>query len=603
MRFARVIRFLLPLFSTSLLLALSLQLSARAQQPASCTLPDACNSSRKLNPFCIDASLGPPAQSASYGHKDTVQVYLVNKNPFLYDYTIKTQSKDFSKEDGDALSAFSSLTGVGSSPTKAGQQPSGVQPSGGKPQASFYEQFLHSEYGIQTESESPEHRRVASACEQTLNNLVSVMNGVDDKLKSSETAISALASRMQGSVVTAASADLQNSGSSGVGLCRRAYSLRSSLSDFVNGQIESGPLAGAPLKDDFDSVSNALDALNGASSTYKSQVTSMLRCDPDNCEGRYQTAFKSVSGCQLDLDFQHALDERRAHDNHIKDIDQNIAQLTKKLQDLTTARCQLDATRSQLDRVVDDDSSFFQRIGPFGPYSDSEEVSLTISRSAKKQTAQSCDSSSDKNAQSKPGNSQTTNSDNPPKTGEPSTNSVVADVTFQFGGGERIYAAAGPVVSLVPVQEFQRATGVTTSRTPATVISFKTNSRTRIVPAMLFVHWRPLDKPWFFLSMGATAKSDNQKTSAEFLFGPTFGFLGNRVFFTSGGYVGQQQKLAANLQVGQAIPSSLTGDIPIQEAYHWNVGFSINFRLAGGGGSTSPKKTPTKVAPRQGSNP
>jgi hypothetical protein len=182
-----------------------------------------------------------------------------------------------------------------------------------------------------------------------------------------------------------------------------------------------------------------------------------------------------------------------------------------------------------------------------------------------------------------------------PRAGAPSspTTTPVANVTLRFGGGARLYAAAGPVVSLLPVKEFQRATGVDGSGASATIIDYKTNSRTRIAP-MIFIHWRPIDKPWFFISAGATAKTDNQKTSAGFLFGPTFGFLGNYVFVTGGAYVGQQQQLAGNLHVGQTVPSSLQGEIPVQQSYHWNVGFSINFKLAGiGKADKSNTKTPT----------
>jgi hypothetical protein len=567
--------------------------TAQQTSPARCKPPIQCDPA-KLNPFCVDARNGAPALSAGYGHKDIVQVYLMNKSPFLYDYSIKTQSKDFSKEDGDALSTFSSLTGVGSSPKTAGQ-PSGGQPSGGQQTASDYEQFLHSEH-IMIVDESTAHQNASSACKQTLEKLNATMNAVDGELKSSEDAITALAHRMQDSILRVSTADLRNAGSSGDELCGRAVALRTDLDGFVNGQITSGAMAGAPLADDFDASAEALTTLTAAANDYKSDVTKTLNCDPDNCEGRFQTAFKAITQCSSDTEFKHALEDRRNHDTHLKDIEQNISQLTKKLKSLNDARCQLDATRTQLDRVLDDDTSFYQRIGPFGPYSDSEDVTLSISRSPKKQLPTSCgtgqtgDPTGTKPTDSKTGGqARQPNPTQKNSTQNSDAGSSVADVTLHFGGGQRFFAAAGPVVSLLPVKEFQRATGVNSSGAAATIIDYKTNSRTRVTPIMLFAHWRPFDADWFLLSVGATAKSDNQKTSAEFMFGPTFGFIGNRVFFTTGGYLGQQQKLAGNLQVGQTVPTSLQGE--------------INFRLAGGGGSnSSPSKSPAKKTTTQKQN-
>ncbi len=51
------------------------------------------------------------------------------------------------------------------------------------------------------------------------------------------------------------------------------------------------------------------------------------------------------------------------------------------------------------------------------------------------------------------------------------------------------------------------------------------------------------------------------------------------MFLTAGLYLGEQQKLTPGLYVGQAVPSTLTGSIPVQKNYRPGFGFAVSFRI------------------------
>ena len=52
-----------------------------------------------------------------------------------------------------------------------------------------------------------------------------------------------------------------------------------------------------------------------------------------------------------------------------------------------------------------------------------------------------------------------------------------------------------------------------------------------------------------------------------------------RFFITLGSYIGEKQKLNGGLQVGQPIPSSLTGELPVSKGYHGGWGFGVSYRF------------------------
>jgi len=555
--------------------------------PASCTPPPECAKSTKNNPFCIDASSGPPAQSASYGHSSVVGVWLINKNPFRYDYQVKTTLKDFSKEDFDAMSAFGKEIGMSLGSTPSAPSADLGTKTGGGGQVKVQNKNLIGE--------------TKSACQVRLGKFKSLSDAAETALKAAQQEEKELADHLNTGPKGTTPATL--SGASGEEVCRSAVSLRDSLANFITTPISGGRLQGRKLDDAAELLNTDLGAAKDAVSRYEGSINEILPCKTaGQClDPRFKTVFMTLTGCTED-ELPAALEVVENQEQYLQTLKPLLSQAEKEVTKISTARCVLDAVQTQIASVLSDDSAFVQRLGPFGPYSDSEDVSITVSHTDKKQK-DACNApagkSEDTTAAASPRPATLPAKPRPSSSSAPDPSAVIiADVTLHFGGGQRVYAAAGPTVSFLSVKEFQRATGFTSGTTAGTIIDFKTDSSTRVSPLMGFLHWRPLDNEHLFLSFGATAKSDNQSTSAEFLFGPSWGFLGNRIFFTGGAYVGQQQKLAGNLHIGDTVPGSLTGEIPVQKSYHWSGGFSINFRISGAGGSspTAQPKTPKKAA-------
>jgi hypothetical protein len=569
--------------------------------PASCSPPPECAKPTKNNPFCIDARrLGPPAQSASYGHSSVVGVWLTDKNPFRYDYQVKTTLKDFSKEDSDAISAFEAAIGL-----STGKATTPAAPTTNLPQK-----------GADTGQAKPLNKaqkflvQPASHCQPFFNDVDALSRRVETALGDVQTDEKELADYLKTGSKKVKDADLENSGMLreqllGEQLCKKAVQVQDFLDGFTSAPIPGGKFQGRRLSDAADSLTSDISVLKNAMGAYQQHIDRIPCKSAIDCQdARFKTAFLDVTQC-TEEEFPSAIAAMEKHVQYLQTAKTSMSETQKHATEISAAQCNVDAAQSQIVSVLSDDRAFFERIGPFGPYSDSEDVSITVSRADKKQ----------KDACNTPaGKSEDTTAAAPPKPATPpakpgsSSSSapdpstvIIADVTLHFGGGQRVYAAAGTAVSFLPVKEFQRATGFTSGTTSGTIIDFKTNSTTRISPLMGFLHWRPLDCEHLFLSFGATAKSDNQSTSPEFLFGPSWGFLGNRIFFTGGAYVGQQQKLAGNLHVGDTVPSSLTGEIPVQKSYHWSGGFSINFRITGGGGSSSPTQKTAKQPTGSGS--
>lgn len=157
-------------------------------------------------------------------------------------------------------------------------------------------------------------------------------------------------------------------------------------------------------------------------------------------------------------------------------------------------------------------------------------------------------------------------------------------------GGPRFIVSAGVFGVALRQQEFQKAIGQALDssghpiqgQSAVNTIQYKTNSFARISP-MILAHARLYsytgsDKA-IWGTVGVTGKPDNQGTSPEYLFGISQSFWDNWVFLTGGLYVGMKQSLTPGLYVGQAVPSSLTGDIPVQKNYKAGFGFGVSFRI------------------------
>jgi hypothetical protein len=148
-----------------------------------------------------------------------------------------------------------------------------------------------------------------------------------------------------------------------------------------------------------------------------------------------------------------------------------------------------------------------------------------------------------------------------------------------FFGRARLVVSGGITPGFLADKQYQRAT----NSSGTAVVGLKTDQKERLTP-MLYGHvllgYGRHDPDAWYGTLGVTAKSDNQGTDPEFLVGFSRSVAQQRFFFTLGAYIGEKQKLDGGLQLGQTIPSSLTGELPITKGYHVGVGFGISYRFA-----------------------
>lgn len=167
---------------------------------------------------------------------------------------------------------------------------------------------------------------------------------------------------------------------------------------------------------------------------------------------------------------------------------------------------------------------------------------------------------------------------------------IVLEQPWLFGK-PRAVVSGGITAGFLRKQEFQRSDSITPNGNSQTVIGLKTDSSVRLLP-MLYGHillpvGRKHDPEGWFGTVGVTASSDNKGTSPEFLLGISRSLANQKFFLTAGAYIGEQQKLDAGLKVGEVIPSSLTGELPVTKSYRAGFAIGISFRFAS---SKDPKK-------------
>ena len=162
-------------------------------------------------------------------------------------------------------------------------------------------------------------------------------------------------------------------------------------------------------------------------------------------------------------------------------------------------------------------------------------------------------------------------------------------------GARRFEISAGMAFSGLDRQEFKTvvgyprnaqgdlidpATGNTTTTPKLTnVVGFSQQSSSRFGPMALLHYRMPFNENVFF-SAGFTGNNDDYGLNLEYLLGPSV--LYKNMFFTFGGYVGKQQKLAGDLYVGAPVD----GDFAVRKDYRWSWGFSFTYRIPLGGSKT-----------------
>jgi len=538
-------------------------------------LPAACQPPKDLqNSYCIDAASNYSDTTISVGHKNVIQFYLINKNPFLFNYTIAVSKTDFSEENAEALSAFTGEVGLSTAPAK----PSTSLPS----------------LGVTA---------TPTVCQSRLQAIEARGRKISSDLSILGANTTVLTTTLQSKLGKINAGRLKSAGRQAAALCSDATALMGEL-DLQHTQLEEVTGAtGAPQTASADDVLGTIQKqtaqLNLSLSQYKDMLESSLPCkDSDVCvdtrEDSKKEKFEAASGCKTPDEFRIAMLSRHNDDSFLADATTGLTKVRDQVAQISTANCHIHAAHDQIASVLKNENSFFEKIGPYGPYSDSQDVTIAVSRSLNPPADDGCVATTVSNTptakqpaeKAEPGQGSSTPAPKPPK----AAGNPVSNVVVHFGGGQRVYAGVGPAVSFLAVKEFQRAQGVTSGGTPATIIAYSTNGATRVAPIMGFLHVRPADSERLFITLGITAKNDNKGTAAEFLFGGSYGLLGNWLFLTGGAYLGQQQQLAGNLVVGQPVPTSLTGEIPVQKSYHWSGAFSINVRIPGlGTKSNTPK--------------
>ena len=173
-----------------------------------------------------------------------------------------------------------------------------------------------------------------------------------------------------------------------------------------------------------------------------------------------------------------------------------------------------------------------------------------------------------------------------------------------FFGKARLVVSGGLSSGFLAKQEFQRSSSITgtgSNATSSTVIGLKTDTRFRLTP-MLYAHTllysRRHDPDAWYATFGVTANSDSKGTDPEFLLGFSRSLVQQRCFFTLGAYIGERQKLDGGLHVGDTIPSTLTGELPVTKSYHVGWGFGLSYRFTSTKDpqkdSSAPAKQPAK---------
>jgi hypothetical protein len=167
----------------------------------------------------------------------------------------------------------------------------------------------------------------------------------------------------------------------------------------------------------------------------------------------------------------------------------------------------------------------------------------------------------------------------------------------EVGSGTYIFGAPQVVVSVgvvgVFMQNRQYQKVQASGQSSGTTIEYSTDSSTRISP-LIMAHGRihkfagTDDAIWG--TLGVTASSSTSSVSAEYFVGGTVSFLHNWIFLSPGLYLGQKQTLTGGYKVGQQLPSSFSGNLPIQQSLKPAFGFAISFRVPG---TSAPKSKTT----------
>jgi hypothetical protein len=227
------------------------------------------------------------------------------------------------------------------------------------------------------------------------------------------------------------------------------------------------------------------------------------------------------------------------------------ATFQKGIESITEGKGAFDAAVERINAVLSDDNAFSE-VREQGPFSLPTNVEITLKRK---------DRLDAKASFAQIGNTATVN----------------------FGGGARFAIAGGVVASPFETVTYKRVPAIIGGRA-TTIIGEENSSNSRILP-ILMLHGRLFEMPHnrYFsgvhLSLGVTAKPNDEGTNVEWLVGPSLSFVEERLFLTFGGYAGRRQQLQGNLAPGQELPEEFKDDIPINNRLTWKPGFALTYKF------------------------
>jgi hypothetical protein len=200
------------------------------------------------------------------------------------------------------------------------------------------------------------------------------------------------------------------------------------------------------------------------------------------------------------------------------------------------------------------------------------------------------DNNASQNTNNNTANSQSGKNNNPSGgPTAPSSAGMTYSGTYTFGAPRIVVSAGVAAVVGLPNRQYQKVQAQ--GQSSGTTIEYSTNSSFRMSP-LITAHGRLYqyhEDNSIWATLGVTASSNNSGVSAEYFLGLTSSFLHNWVFLTPGLYIGQSQTLTGGYKVGDQLPASFTGSLPVQQNYKPGFGLAISFRVPG----TSAPKTKT----------
>jgi hypothetical protein len=155
------------------------------------------------------------------------------------------------------------------------------------------------------------------------------------------------------------------------------------------------------------------------------------------------------------------------------------------------------------------------------------------------------------------------------------SNNSTAELEF----GSSVFSVSGGIgISPLKKREFQpvpMSGEMSTSKNM--MVGFKENSNVRVLP-MLLLNIRETENGFLHGTIGITAKRDNDSIDVEYLLGQSVRFYQRKIFLTVGAYIGRQQTLAGDLKVGSALPEGITA-VPIRKKFEAHIGFALSFKI------------------------